>query len=118
MSGLGDSPGPLDGLLIPSALLSLCILLFRINLIQSDNNLLSRLLGSQGILQLALSPIRTVPEESDRLPFILLCMQATHSNSRGNVRKSLSTIPSFNYKKIAVEILSKTPAYALNRISV
>lgn len=47
LSGLGDGPGPLDGLLIPGALLSLCILLClnRINLIRSDGNLLSWLLG-------------------------------------------------------------------------
>lgn len=39
---------PLDGLLIPGALLSLCILLClnRINLIRSDGNLLSWLLAS------------------------------------------------------------------------
>lgn len=48
LSGLGDGPGPLDGLLIPGALLSLCILLClnRINLIRTDGNLLSWLLGS------------------------------------------------------------------------
>lgn len=59
----------LDGLLIPGALLSLCILLClnRINLIRSDGNLLSWL--SFGILRLAFSPIRTVPEESDRPVF-------------------------------------------------
>ena len=70
-AGLGDGPGPLDGLLIPGALQSLCILLClnRINFIQSDGNLLSWLLGPFGLLRLAFSPFRTVPEESDRPVF-------------------------------------------------